>query len=262
MNETRNQQEPSMEEILASIRRIISDDGQELQSDTGREASRQTETRAPSAADGKVEASQRQSSAGNGDVLVLTEMLAEDGTVISLATPSPALSAGDADLSKTPEAAGLPEPPEDSDPTTDLEPAKPMVADPLDKLDRIEPSIGRTGAEAPRQRNERAPSEREPAGGENQKMEGEAVSNEARKTLNLVSESTEMASTAAFAELARTVAQSKDVPVGGGRMVEDLVREALQPMLREWLDANLPALVERLVRSEIQRIVRRAEEDA
>lgn len=41
-----------------------------------------------------------------------------------------------------------------------------------------------------------------------------------------------------------------------GSTVEDLVLEALRPMLKEWLDANLPAMVEDLVAREIRRISR------
>lgn len=40
-----------------------------------------------------------------------------------------------------------------------------------------------------------------------------------------------------------------------GTTVEDLVVEALRPMLKEWLDAHLPEVVERLVQREIQKIV-------
>jgi cell pole-organizing protein PopZ len=40
------------------------------------------------------------------------------------------------------------------------------------------------------------------------------------------------------------------------RTVEDLVREMLRPMLKAWLDDNLPRLVERLVRAEIERFSR------
>jgi cell pole-organizing protein PopZ len=44
--------------------------------------------------------------------------------------------------------------------------------------------------------------------------------------------------------------------VGGpGVTLEDIVRESLKPLLREWLDCNLPDLVERLVRKEIERLV-------
>ena len=40
------------------------------------------------------------------------------------------------------------------------------------------------------------------------------------------------------------------------RTLEDLVKEMMQPMLRHWLDDNLPVLVERLVREEIERVSR------
>jgi hypothetical protein len=48
-----------------------------------------------------------------------------------------------------------------------------------------------------------------------------------------------------------------EVSRGGGVTLEDLVQEALRPVLKEWLDANLPALVERVVRAEIDRLVAR-----
>ena len=44
----------------------------------------------------------------------------------------------------------------------------------------------------------------------------------------------------------------------GGPTIEDIVREELRPMLKAWLDSNLPPLVERLVRAEIERVVGRA----
>ena len=40
------------------------------------------------------------------------------------------------------------------------------------------------------------------------------------------------------------------------RTLEDLVKEMLQPLLKTWLDDNLPGLVERLVRAEIERVSR------
>jgi uncharacterized protein len=38
--------------------------------------------------------------------------------------------------------------------------------------------------------------------------------------------------------------------------LEDLVKETLRPMLKSWLDDNLPGLVESIVRAEIERISR------
>lgn len=42
----------------------------------------------------------------------------------------------------------------------------------------------------------------------------------------------------------------------GDRPLEDLARDMLRGMLKQWLDDNLPALVERLVRDEIERVAR------
>ena len=54
----------------------------------------------------------------------------------------------------------------------------------------------------------------------------------------------------AFNTLAHTVL------VQNSRTLEDLVREMLKPMLKGWLDDNLPNMVERLVRAEIERVSR------
>ena len=51
-------------------------------------------------------------------------------------------------------------------------------------------------------------------------------------------------------------ALSASVALQNSEMVESLAREMLRPMLKTWLDDNLPSLVERLVRAEIQRVAR------
>lgn len=66
----------------------------------------------------------------------------------------------------------------------------------------------------------------------------------------LISASTTAAVDSAFNTLAHTVL------VQNGRTLEDLVREMLRPLLKTWLDDNLPSLVERLVRAEIERVSR------
>ncbi|HWJ99271.1 MAG TPA: DUF2497 domain-containing protein [Xanthobacteraceae bacterium] len=43
---------------------------------------------------------------------------------------------------------------------------------------------------------------------------------------------------------------------GDSRTIDELVREMLRPMLKSWLDDNLPSLVEKLVRAEIERVSR------
>lgn len=65
----------------------------------------------------------------------------------------------------------------------------------------------------------------------------------------------------ALEELARAVARNRHAPVQrrGGPSIEDVVRQELRPMLTAWLDAHLPALVERLVKAEIARLTSRGE---
>lgn len=55
---------------------------------------------------------------------------------------------------------------------------------------------------------------------------------------------------AAFGELSEMVAARPR------RSVDDIAQEMLRPMLQEWLDKKLPPLVEKLVREEIERVVR------
>ena len=66
----------------------------------------------------------------------------------------------------------------------------------------------------------------------------------------LISSATSAVVDQAFNSLAQTVL------VQNARTLEDLVREMLRPMLKTWLDDNLPGMVERLVRAEIERVSR------
>jgi uncharacterized protein len=54
----------------------------------------------------------------------------------------------------------------------------------------------------------------------------------------------------AFSSLAHTILSQN------ARTLDDLVQEMLRPMLKSWLDDNLPTIVERLVRAEIERVSR------
>lgn len=76
---------------------------------------------------------------------------------------------------------------------------------------------------------------------------------------SLVAPAVVAATTAAVGQLLRAVAQERGAPVHrGGPSIEDVVREELRPLLKEWLDQHLPPIVERLVRAEIERVVGRA----
>lgn len=66
----------------------------------------------------------------------------------------------------------------------------------------------------------------------------------------LLSNSASAAVDNAFNSLAHTVLSQN------ARTLDDLVREMLRPMLKSWLDDNLPGMVERIVRAEIERVSR------
>jgi cell pole-organizing protein PopZ len=70
------------------------------------------------------------------------------------------------------------------------------------------------------------------------------------RSSTIISQATSAAVDSAFSQLAQSVFTQN------GRTIEDLVREMMRPMLKAWLDDNLPGLVERLVRAEIERVSR------
>lgn len=66
------------------------------------------------------------------------------------------------------------------------------------------------------------------------------------------------AASASVEALVRTLTRERTtVTHRGGPTIEDLVREEVRPLLKDWLDTHLPPLVERLVRTEIERLVTR-----
>ena len=51
-------------------------------------------------------------------------------------------------------------------------------------------------------------------------------------------------------------ALNQSVALPDGDVIESLTRDLLRPMLKQWLDDNLPVMVEKLVRAEIERVAR------
>ena len=76
----------------------------------------------------------------------------------------------------------------------------------------------------------------------------------------LVSGDAARRTSAAFVDLAEQLERSGGAALAGGRTLDDLVKDLLRPMLKAWLDANLPPLVQRLVEAEIARLAGRPEE--
>src|SRR3984885_12627217 len=94
----------------------------------------------------------------------------------------------------------------------------------------------------------------------------EAAKPESRK---LVSDGTAAAAVASLAELAKEAKEAKEAPrikvepvvkAPESKAIEDMTRELLKPLLKSWLDSNLPQIIERVVREEIARLGREAQE--
>jgi cell pole-organizing protein PopZ len=206
-------QEPTMEEILASIRRIISEE------DQGKAETSEDEAAAEDLPD------QDQDGADDDDVLELTEKVedsvdTEDNTDV-----------------KEPDGAEEPVAAEEAPETTE---ADDLV---LEDEETPEPeSVDDTDAEPEEPESAPVPTE---AG-------------------DLVSAVTAATATATFGELSKALDQEPEttgnIALGPGTTLEDLVKEMVRPMLKDWLDQNLPTLVEHLVRKEIQRMVSRADD--
>ena len=66
----------------------------------------------------------------------------------------------------------------------------------------------------------------------------------------ILSEQAERQVAASFGELSEAFAARSQ------KTFDEMAEEMLRPMLQDWLDNNLPVLVERLVREEIERVAR------
>jgi cell pole-organizing protein PopZ len=73
--------------------------------------------------------------------------------------------------------------------------------------------------------------------------------------IRLLAQETELAAGGAMATLAARLLSNRDSATHrGGPTIEELVREEVRPLLKDWLDQYLPPMVERLVRAEIERL--------
>lgn len=76
----------------------------------------------------------------------------------------------------------------------------------------------------------------------------------------LISHNAVDSATDVLSQLARAILDRRDIAVGTRDVtLESMVRTMLRPLLKEWLDRNLPYLIERLVKKEIDLMVNRAE---
>lgn len=83
----------------------------------------------------------------------------------------------------------------------------------------------------------------------------------APSTDGLVSDEAATAAAAALKPIVDNTQKDLSVPrvsspqLRNGNTVEDLMLEALRPMLKSWLDENLPLIVQKIVEKEVKRII-------
>jgi cell pole-organizing protein PopZ len=236
-------QEPSMEEILASIRRIIADD----------EAKPTEKTASPAAPAGSA-------STGTAPPAVKPAVMTDiPPSAIAAAQakparapdPPPAASNSQDDIdamlagldAATSEAEVRPPLPDgevfeltDEMALPDPEPAPFRKVEPEDDIEFSET----LAAGAPPRAQHRQPAFEPPP----------LYETPVAPPQQILSRSTVSAVESAFNTLANTVLSNN------ARTLEDLVKEMLRPMLKSWLDDNLPGLVERIVKAEIERVSR------
>jgi uncharacterized protein len=251
-------QEPSMEEILASIRRIIADDeAKPPVAEKPSSPAAQAKPEQPAAAAPAVKASVM------NDIPPSTIPAAKAAAAKTAAAPRIAPTPPPAKPMPAPAAtnsqddidamlAGLDEatseaeirPPQPDGEVFELtdemavpEPPQPPQAsfqkvEPHDDIEFSEPAAAKA--------MHRQPVSEQPS----------FESPPARPSQQILSHSTVSAVESAFNSLANTVLSNN------ARTLEDLVKEMLRPMLKSWLDDNLPGLVERIVKAEIERVSR------
>jgi hypothetical protein len=236
MTQPAKSQEPSMEEILASIRRIIADD------DASKTAPRPAEPQQAAAAVAPAPAARPAPPPQAPPPMPPTPP--------RVTPPEPSL---DEAIAADPEPMMADEEDQASDIldlTEQMEAAMPQPAPapkPAPQFRTIDGSFDVSYEEekpAPQMPAHQMPEAHAPSPSEDIAYRGDGRSNQ------LLSGMTSAAVDSAFNTLAQTVL------VQNARTLEDLVREMLRPMLKAWLDDNLPGMVERLVRAEIERVSR------
>jgi cell pole-organizing protein PopZ len=249
-------QEPSMEEILASIRRIIADDeGKPPVAEKAAAAPEPPRVEKPAvqAAKPAAQAAKPAASPARSVMSDIPPSRIPAAVAAAAKPPSPppaaavsnnqddidALLAGLGETTSAEEIRPAQPEPEVFELTDDMAVAPPISApsaapasfrkvEPQDDIEFIDPS----SRAAPR-----APA-----------FETSFDAGAVRQAI--LSQNTVNSVESAFNTLANTVLSSN------ARTLEDLVKEMLRPMLKAWLDDNLPALVERIVKAEIERVSR------
>jgi len=240
-------QEPSMEEILASIRRIIADD----EAKPAAAEKPASPPPAPAKLDSPAPAAKApvMKDIPPSAIAAAAKPAAAPKPAPPPAEPEPVSNSQDdidamlASLdAATPEAEIRPPQPDGEvfELTDEMALPDPAPPPPVSSFHKIDPQDDIEFTESAAARALRPPAYEPPP------FESAA----APAPQHILSRSTVSAVESAFNSLANTVLSNN------ARTLEDLVKEMLRPMLKSWLDDNLPGLVERIVKAEIERVSR------
>ena len=223
------QREPSMEEILASIRRIIEDSDNEKRRDDDNAAMGSPANDVAGDADSMAAFRSELSQSSNFDDRSISENDESKSAVVDRSDDAADVTF---DVEELTEVTNFAQPPIEQQPADLGDDASAAAGDATPTASGTAEHAGATSAE-------------EPSG----PVESRSELVEPQRS-SLVSERAERQVSAAFGELSEAFAASRR------RSFDEMAEEMLRPMLQDWLDNNLPHLVERLVREEIERIAR------
>jgi cell pole-organizing protein PopZ len=235
--------DPSMEEILASIRKIIAEDtGDAAPARPSHLAVVPDPTDEPDPESATAEATSAEEPAAETET-------APEAAVDETAEPEGDAAEVDAAVAEEAATESLAAPDADEAPIADG-----AVADAWSQeLDAAEPETTAEPAEEKTDAAQAAEAEKKRAAdleAITAAMMAGAGEDEHRPGGRLLSPQADRAVHSAFDQLASTILSDQ------ARTLEDLVKDMMRPMLKHWLDDNLPVLVERLVREEIERVSR------
>lgn len=241
------QREPSMEEILASIRRIIEDN------DGGRKPGDADSLAIPRPANqDQEEASFRAELRGSLDraaeqrpapALKAVEPVAEELAAPALKAVEPAVEKA---VTPAPSRFAVQAEPAEADAVSVALARFDLAAEIVDEVANEPRSVAQDAQEPVKPTSEPLDQHDAPV----PEMSEDRAAEPARSAILSAEAGRQVA--AAFGELSEVVA----VAARPRRSFDEIAQQMLRPMLQEWLDDNLPTLVERLVREEIERVAR------
>ncbi|WP_417453368.1 DUF2497 domain-containing protein [Kiloniella sp.] len=254
MSDQEAQGEPSMEEILASIRRIISEDDPE--GDGAKGEGEEAQAQEPAAEEPEAE---------EDDVLELTDEVSEDEESApeeSDIEEDPLEAASDEDSIEEDFRASMGEPeedePEDDEIEVEAAAGEPELESDLESVE--DDDIGDISFDEVEDEIEVAALSETPLDESENFDVGNDIDLDAPDADSILQEETQDSTSSALSEIARAAVVQRSLAIGTGKTLEDIVREALVPELKAWLDVRLGPMVERIVREEIKKMVRRAED--